>query len=129
MKTGKKKENQKCKTERRKSARYRVKMQVDFSSGENFLFSYIDNISEVGIFVATKNPLLPGTFVTLRFSPTGTSKPFEVKGKVVWINPYKPDKENINPGMGIKFVGLKPEQKKKIQELITTIAYVNENWV
>ncbi len=115
--------------DRRTSTRYRVKMQVDYCSGENFLYSYIDNISEVGIFIATTSPLLPGTPIKLRFSPQGETRSFEVNGEVVWINPYHPDGENINPGMGIRFVGLTEEQKHKIQELITTIAYIHENWI
>jgi type IV pilus assembly protein PilZ len=126
---GKKRDTTHRALDRRSSRRYQVKMQVDYSSGENFLFSYIDNISEVGIFIATTSPLLPGTPIKLRFSPQGETRSFEVSGQVVWINPYHPGGENINPGMGIKFVGLTEEQKQKIQELITTIAYIHENWI
>lgn len=115
--------------ERRKSVRYKVKMQVDYKCGENFLFSYIDNISELGIFISTKKPLKAGSRLLLRFSPPTGEEPFEVKGEVVWVNPYRKNGENINPGMGIKFVGLTELQKRKIKELITTIAYLYENWV
>jgi type IV pilus assembly protein PilZ len=112
-----------------RSTRYRVKMQVDYSSGENFLFSYIDNISEVGIFLSSMNPLKPGTCLTLRFPGEGSARSFSVKGQVVWINPYNKNGENLNPGMGIRFVGVTEEQKTRIQDLIKTIAYIHENWI
>lgn len=115
--------------ERRKSTRYRVKMQVDYSCGENFLFSYIDNISDLGIFISTIKPLRAGTPLVLRFTPQDASSPFEVKGEVVWINPYHKDGENLNPGMGVKFIDLTEQQKQRIQQLITTIAYIHENWI
>lgn len=121
--------SQKGGSERRRSTRYRVKMQVDYSSGENFLFSYIDNISEVGIFLSSMNPLKPGTCLTLRFPVEGTTRSFSVKGEVVWINPYNKNGENLNPGMGIRFVGVTEDQKKRIQDLIKTIAYIHENWI
>lgn len=116
-------------SERRKSTRYSVKMQVDYSSGENFLFSYIDNISEMGIFLSSTKPLKPGTGLKLRFSPQGSTKTFDIKGKVVWVNPYNKNGENLNPGMGIRFVGMTEKQKKKVQEIIKTIAYIHENWI
>ena len=120
---------QKTGAERRRSTRYRVKMQVDYSSGENFLFSYIDNISDMGIFISSSNPLRPGTSLTLRFTPQGSIRPFEIKGRVVWNNPYHKNGENLNPGMGVRFVGVTEEQKKKLQEVIKTIAYIHENWI
>ncbi|MFH1438403.1 MAG: TIGR02266 family protein [Pseudomonadota bacterium] len=115
-------------SERRKYTRYRVKMQVDWSSGENFLLSTIENISEMGIFVATEKPLKHGTILKLKFAPQDL-RPFEVTGKVMWVNPLTRNGKNINPGMGIKFVNLTDEKKHKIQELITTIAYIHENWI
>ncbi len=115
-------------SERRKYTRYRVKMQVDWSSGENFLLSTIENISEMGIFVATEKPLKQGTTLKLKFAQQDI-KPFEVTGKVMWVNPLTRNGKNINPGMGIKFVNLTDEKRQKIQELITTIAYIHENWI
>ena len=115
-------------SERRKHTRYRVKMQVDWSSGENFLLSTIENISEMGIFIATEKPLKQGTTLKLKFAPQDI-KPFEVTGEVMWVNPLTKNGKNINPGMGIKFVSLTDEKRQKIQELITTIAYIHENWI
>jgi len=115
--------------DRRRGARYKVKLQVDYSSGDTFLFSSINDISELGIFILTSEPLPPGTPLRLKFSAPHARGPVEVRGRVVWVNPYRPGGENINPGMGIKFVGMTDEQRRLVKELVRTIAYLSENWI
>jgi type IV pilus assembly protein PilZ len=45
---------------------------------------------------------------------------------VQWINPVRPLGENLNPGMGIRFLSLKPEERERIVEAVRTIAYVRQ---
>jgi type IV pilus assembly protein PilZ len=109
--------------ERRTSERVPVSWAVDFQNGETFLYSYIQNISSMGIFIWSKEPLPVGSQLVLRFAPPG-EEPFDLSGEVAWINPFHEDGENLNPGMGVRFVALEPEMRERLVELIRTIAYL-----
>jgi type IV pilus assembly protein PilZ len=113
--------------ERRRSGRYPVTWSVDCQTEDTFLYAYITNISEMGIFVRTDNPLPVGARLTLRFAPPNTETEFVLEGVVQWINPVKPLGENLNPGMGIHFESLKPEDRERLVEAVRTIAYVRES--
>jgi uncharacterized protein (TIGR02266 family) len=113
--------------ERRQWERVLVDFEVDYGHDDTFLFAYITDISQMGIFVYTHTPEPAGTRLNLRFSPPGMT-PMECEGVVIWINPYRPgDRENLNPGMGIKFVDLTYEQREGIKELVRTFAYLSSD--
>jgi type IV pilus assembly protein PilZ len=111
--------------ERRSHDRFEVEWAVDCVADDTFLFAAITNISAMGIFVKTTDPLPRGTGMVLSFSPPGY-EPFKLEGEVAWINPVRSDGDNPNPGMGIRFVNLRPEERERLVEVIRTIAYVRE---
>lgn len=110
--------------DRREHERFPTSISVDYSSGENFLFSYIQNISEMGIFIRSDEPLAMGAELTLRFGAEGAD-PLELEGIVTWVNPVRPGGENINPGMGVRFTNLTPELRERVVEIVRTVAYLN----
>jgi len=110
-------------TERRIAERVEVTWSVDCATGDTFLYASIRNISEMGIFVLTKEPLEVGTTLTLRFAPPG-HQPFVLHGIVQWINPVRALSVSPNPGMGIRFVDLTAQDRERLVEAIHTIAYV-----
>jgi type IV pilus assembly protein PilZ len=112
--------------ERRRYERYETSISVDYSSGDTFLFSYIQNISEMGIFIRSDNPMPVGTALQLRFAPDQQS-PIEVLGEVTWINPYRPFGDNLNPGMGVHFRDLSAELRERIVDLVRTVAYLRND--
>lgn len=112
--------------DRREHERYDVRLEVDYRSGENFLFSYIQNISEMGIFIRSDEPLPVGTEIDLRFRPEN-EEPVELRGQVVWVNPVKLGGDNINPGMGVRFLDLTPERRERLVALVQTIAYLQDD--
>jgi hypothetical protein len=69
-------------TERRKSPRVLVDLEVDYASEENYLFAYITDMSATGIFVRTTTPEAPGTHLNLRFSSEHSGL-LEVEGEVI----------------------------------------------
>jgi len=111
---------------RRSVDRIPVAWSVDCETEDTFLYASIRNISELGIFVATRDPLQIGTRVTLRFAPPSKAQTFVLSGVVQWINPLRLLAENRNPGMGICFVDLTLEDRERLVEAIRTIAYVRE---
>jgi len=64
------------------------------------------NLSSGGIYLATKEPLPPGSMVVLRMNLPKLDNAVEVLGEVVWNN-VDPEKKNGLPnGMGIKFLSM-----------------------
>jgi type IV pilus assembly protein PilZ len=110
--------------DRRSSERITVTWSVDCMTDQTFLYASIRNISELGIFVATLDPLPVGTVLTLRFAPPGAGEPFVLPGRVQWVNCVKPLADNLNPGMGVRFLDLTIDARERLVEAIHTIAYV-----
>ncbi|WP_437980633.1 TIGR02266 family protein [Sorangium sp. So ce117] len=112
--------------DRRSSERLDVTWLVDCETDDTFLYASITNISEMGIFVRTTQPLSIGTRLTLRFSPPGVDGSYVLEGTVQWINEVRPLHDNPNPGMGIRFVDLTPDDRERIVGTIRTIAYIRD---
>jgi type IV pilus assembly protein PilZ len=114
--------------ERRSHERFDVSMSVtwsvDCTNDDTFLYAAITNISALGIFVRTLEPLSVGTKLTLCFLVEG--KEWRLGGQVQWVNPVKALGENLNPGMGIRFVDLSIDDRERLVEWVHTIAYVRD---
>jgi type IV pilus assembly protein PilZ len=109
--------------DRRIFDRYDVEWAVDCVASDTFLYASITNISEMGIFVRTTEPLKLNTKLRLTFAPPG-AEGFQLEGCVAWVNRVRENGDNPNPGMGIRFVHLKPEERERLVEVIRTIAYL-----
>jgi hypothetical protein len=68
------------------------------------------DLSVGGIFLDIILPPPPGSLVSLKFRLVGYEDPITVTGEVTY------SQEGM--GMGIKFLNLKPEDKKKIETVI-----------
>jgi type IV pilus assembly protein PilZ len=112
---------------RRQATRIDVAWDVDCKTDQTFLYASIRNISALGIFVLTHEPLEIGTRLLLNFAPPDSDEPFSVNGVVQWINPVRTLGENLNPGMGVLFVDLTPQTRERLVDAVRTIAYVREN--
>ncbi|MEZ4258489.1 MAG: TIGR02266 family protein [Polyangiaceae bacterium] len=112
-------------SERREYDRYEVEWSVDCVASDTFLYASIANISEMGIFVRTTEPLAVGKPVRLAFAPPGCEA-FKLQGEVAWVNPLRANGDNPNPGMGVRFVSLTPDERERLVAVIRAIAYVRE---
>ena len=112
-------------SERRVHDRVDVTWAVDCVAEDTFLYASIANISEMGIFVRSEKPLALGARVLLTFAPPG-HEAFRLAGEVAWINPVRKDGDNPNPGMGLRFIDLTPDNRERLVEVVRTIAYVRE---
>jgi type IV pilus assembly protein PilZ len=115
-------------SDRRAAPRVLVDLEVDYALEDNYLFAYITDISETGIFVRTTTPEQPGTHLNLRFrlGDAVKSPQIEVEGEVIWVNPYRPGApDSLHPGMGIRFVALDDELKDRLLELVRRFAYLS----
>src|SRR5436190_22272469 len=99
---------------RRQHDRIDVSWDVDCETDDTFLYASIRNVSELGIFVLTREPLDVGTGLMLRFAPPGSETPFDLEGTVQWVNPVRVLSDNGNPGMGILFVNITAEDRERL---------------
>src|SRR6187401_883156 len=111
--------------ERRIFDRYDVEWAVDCVATDTFLYASITNISEMGIFVRTTDPLKLNTKLRLTFAPPGAES-FQLDGCVAWVNCVRENGDNPNPGMGIRFVELQPDERERLVDVIRTIAYLRD---
>ncbi|MBN1772610.1 MAG: PilZ domain-containing protein [Deltaproteobacteria bacterium] len=110
--------------ERRGARRFEVRdLKIDLQSQEAFLFAYVENISELGIFVAMDKPLPVGTKLTLNFPARGDVGPLTLAGVVRWINPPS----GRHPGMGVAFDPLSAAQREKVVALVRAVAYLTHD--
>jgi type IV pilus assembly protein PilZ len=113
--------------ERRRAQRISVCWEVDYRSENIYLFASVADISALGIFIQTQDPEPIGARMTLRFSPPGSRRPFELDGEVIWVNPFRPgDPANLNPGMGVRFVNLTPRARRRLEDLVHTLALLDD---
>ena len=112
--------------DRREHQRYETSIAVDYASGDTFLFAYLQNISEMGIFIRTEDPLSVGSRMRLRFH-VDDGDPLVLQGEVAWINPVRIGGDNPNPGMGVRFIQLTPETREQVVALVRTVAYLRDD--
>lgn len=115
--------------DRRTHERVLVDIEVDYRADDTFLFAYITDISAMGIFVRTNNPEPEGTRLNLCFRapPELGGQLIEVEGEVIWINPFRPNEPTRQPGMGIQFVDLTPQQREVVLRMVRTFAYLDDD--
>lgn len=113
--------------ERRMARRVVVDLEVDYRNEHNFLFAYITDMSALGMFVRTHQPEEIGTRLNMRFSLERGETPISVEGEVMWINPFRPGNlHSTNPGMGVRFLNLDAQVRKKIITLVRELALLEE---
>ena len=106
-------------TQPRGGPRADVNLEVQFRSAEDFVAAYAKKISGGGLFIQTATPLALNQAVHLRFTLPGMAEPFELKGLVVWTNPFA-SQAAFPTGMGIKFLELEPHQRTIIDDFVRT---------
>jgi type IV pilus assembly protein PilZ len=120
--------------ERRREARYDVRLEVDYQAEDTFVFAHITDISSMGIFIATDKPRPIGSRIALRFTPgklqgsgdprpPANAPPIEVLGDVVWTT--EKDGKGGHAGMGIKFADLEAASRSRILDLVRAVAYLD----
>ncbi len=100
---------------------------VNCETEETFLFASIANIGELGIFIRTDEPLAVGTPMILTFVSRYLPAPFSLPGRVQWVNTVSAFGDNLNPGMGVKFIDLELDDRERLVAAIRTIAYLRKD--
>ena len=109
--------------ERRKSVRAVVRLEVE-GGKQNLLrvpLYVTENMSRGGMFLITKDPLMEGTELNLKFSLPGDEKAIEVTAEVLWAREGE-ERQDIPPGMGIRFIKISDEDRDHIGNFVEGIA-------
>jgi len=102
--------------ERRVHRRIPLQVEVSLSSEHNFYTGFTSDISEGGVFVATRESLALGTSV--QFDLKLGSGQLQVTGVVRWVREYSALTQEVPPGVGVEFVDLHPKAAKIINAFI-----------
>lgn len=90
----------------------RLEVNHEFSSLQEFVREYIDNVSSTGAFVRTKKPLPVGSVVNLRFSILADEvETLEGVGRVVRV-------QKTPSGMGVRFTHLTSASRSLLVKIL-----------
>jgi uncharacterized protein (TIGR02266 family) len=104
---------------RRTQTRIALNVDIGFQSENNFYTGFSEDISEGGIFLTTYDFKPIGTKMNITFTlPNGYV--VMAAGTVRWIREYNARTPQTQPGMGVQFDALPPEDKAQIDEYIKT---------
>ena len=88
----------------------------EFSSVEQFINEYVNNISRTGVFIRSDDPLPVGTKVALKFTViVDDLETIEGVGEVVRVVPAAP---GVQPGMGVAFTELTKYSKHLVERIM-----------
>src|SRR6266436_2951917 len=98
-----------AKNPKEKRRHRRVKILQDIHFGHRGQ-RRMDDLCEEGMFIATQAGYVPESILDLKFRLFNDDDPIEVQAEVRYVQ------EGI--GMGVRFLNLKPEDRKKIREFV-----------
>ncbi len=107
--------------EKRSDERVLTEIKLKVKSTDGFVQKYAEDISKGGIFIKTDKPLPFDAKVKILLE-LPDSEEIELDGRVVYILSEEEAKAMMrSPGMGIQFVDVSPEVRKKLEDLIEEI--------
>jgi uncharacterized protein (TIGR02266 family) len=99
-----------------RSTRMSIRLLVSFEANSSFYVGMTDNLSEGGVFIATRGVQSVGSRVDLGIQ-IPEQEPLRVRGTVIWQRSSGPTPGAL-PGMGIRFDDLSAYERARIRDLI-----------
>ena len=103
--------------ENREHPRVETNIEITFKEKGSLIRSYMLNVSNGGLFLKTAKPLPIDSVVNMHVKLPDQEETMIIVGRVVWINAKSGD-HTFPSGMGIQFLKMDPEYKKKINEFV-----------
>jgi uncharacterized protein (TIGR02266 family) len=103
-----------------KDPRGPTNLRIKFRSAslDQFIERYAVDVSRGGIFIRTREPLPVDTRLRLEFQLQDATPLLAGEGTVVWIREHDPTRENVTPGMGVRFDKLTPETQPTLEKIL-----------
>lgn len=106
------------KHERRSVRRYAVELEVTVTSEHNFYDGLVRDMGVAGVFIGTYTPHQNGEVIELSIRLPGDDQPIKAFGQVRWSRAHSAG--GAMPGIGVKFLGVSPEDQARIGEFLRT---------
>jgi len=101
----------------RQQVRLACEVDIGFQSESNFFTGFSEDISEGGLFVSTYDFRPIGTEIDVNFTlPSGHT--VIAQGIVRWVRELNPLNPDMEPGMGVQFRNLPPQDKLAIESYL-----------
>lgn len=83
-----------------------IVQKIKIEDGQKVFFGYSKNISRSGMFIASINPLEPGTQIEVSVPlPSNLKRTVQCRCEVIWRRRFS-KKSIYEPGMGLKFLDI-----------------------
>ncbi|MFC1828811.1 TIGR02266 family protein [Thermodesulfobacteriota bacterium] len=102
----------------RKEPRVPKVLSLSFKSRAGLINAFSEDMSASGLFIKTTKPLPKGERFLLKLQLPDHSEPIEIESEVSWSRTETDDPAQRSPGMGIKFVTIRPEDRHRLKEEI-----------
>jgi len=100
-----------------------IVQKIKIEDGQKVFFGYSKNISRSGMFIASVNPLEPGTQVEVEIPlPSDHRQSVRCGCEVIWKRLFS-KKSIYEPGMGLKFLDISEDLAKELDEWATQEEY------
>ncbi len=106
--------------EQRATLRLRTHLRVELHDGSAPSAAVSSDISQGGLFIATRRPLDVGSPLRIVIDAGAKLGSIEVPGVVAWIR--DPQQQEETPGMGVQFDALSDDQRAAIAQLVSQVA-------
>jgi uncharacterized protein (TIGR02266 family) len=106
--------------ERREFLRLPTHIRIEFGKRAKHQFATVRDVSQGGLFIATRRPLELGSEVQLMLELDFADTPLEVSGTVAWVRAEPRGDEPA--GMGISFSKPDPEVRQAISRIVQKAA-------
>ncbi len=102
--------------DKRKRPRILIALGITYESREDFLSSFLSDISGGGVFIGTPNPMEINTRLNVCFHIPGISESLLAAGTVVWARDLK---SSDKPGMGVRFDEMEPGDRERLDQFLS----------
>lgn len=99
-----------------------VEISVDLSTLGIYYLSRIINLSSGGAFICHPEIEPIGTILKISFTLPNDPTPIETKAQVTWSYKQAGKVKPSSTGMGIKFIEIQDDDRKKIQDFVEELA-------
>ena len=102
--------------ERRGAVRVPKRIEIRYSSNSPEMSGFVEDLSELGMFVDASQPLLPGAEIEfwLRLPDATDEEPVHGRGSVVWSD---------RTGMAVEFHDLGKETRERIRFFVGSVFF------
>ncbi len=101
--------------EKRERPRVLIALAITYESGDDFLSSFLSDISGGGVFIGTTKPMKISTRLQVCFHIPGITDSILITGTVVWIRDLE---SSDNPGMGVRFDEMEPGDRERLDQFL-----------